>query len=106
MSQTHTVQAETVDELLAMVKRDSSRPGRAFARLVEYETPIWAIILHMTTFGGSVDATNSTAAEIADAADAYRIPEQAVRAAVAFYTKYRPSVDAFLLLNSESFDED
>jgi len=101
MSQTQTIHAETVDDLLAMVKPDQTRSGRAFVRLVDFETPIWAIILHMTTFGGVADAANPTAAEIADAADAYRISERAARAAVAYYAANRAPIDAWLLILSD-----
>ena len=101
MSQAHAVHAETVEELLTMVEEDPNRSGRANARLVEFERPVWAIILHMTTFGGADDAANPSPAEIADAADAYRIPERAVRAAVAYYRSNRAYIDARLLLLSD-----
>jgi len=106
MSQAQAIDTETVDELLAMVKRDPHRPGPAFARLVELERPVWAIIMHLQSFRGLEDAARASEADIADAANAYVVPRQAVRAAIAYYVKHRRSVDAFLLLNSESFDED
>jgi hypothetical protein len=98
MSQTHAQPIETPDDLLALVKRDPRRPGAAFARLAESETPVWAVILHMTTFGGVADVTKATGADIADAADAYRISDREVRAAIAYYAANRAPIDARLLL--------
>jgi hypothetical protein len=52
----------------------------------------------MTTFGGVKDVTKATEAEIADAADAYRISDREVRAAIAYYLANRAPIDGRLLL--------
>ena len=52
----------------------------------------------MTTFGGVTDVTKATEAEIANAADAYRISDREVRAVIAYYTANRAPIDARLLL--------
>jgi hypothetical protein len=98
MSRTHAQPIETQEDLLTLVKHDPYRPGAAFARLAESETPVWAVILHMTTLGDVTDVTQATDAEIADAADAYRIPDREVRAAIAYYSANRAPIDARLLL--------
>ena len=65
---------------------DPHRPGVERARLVEYGVPVWALIGYMGGEDGDVART---------AAD-YRIPEAAVRAALAYYREHREAIDALL----------
>jgi len=106
MSHAHALQTETVDDLLTMVKCDPHRPGPSRGRLVDFEVPVWAIILHLQSQSALEDAATASEADIADAAAAYRVSEQAVRAAIAYYVANRRSIDALLLINAEGFDED
>ena len=88
---------KTADALIERyIRKDGVRSGRHAAR-AETETRsvhVWALIGHLRGGGG-----------IAQAAEDYRLPEEAVIAAVAFYAKYRPYIDAFLLINEDIFDD-
>jgi uncharacterized protein (DUF433 family) len=44
----------------------------------------------------------ATGWDIAEVARAFRVPENAVQAAIRYYERNKPFVDAFLLLNSEA----
>ena len=74
---------------------DPIRPGVERARLVEYGIPVWALIGHMGARNGEVED-----GDIIQTADDYMIPEEAVRAAVAYYRQHRHAIDAFLDSNS------
>jgi uncharacterized protein (DUF433 family) len=76
----------------ATIALDPHRPGIQRARLVAYGVPVWALIGHMT----DVDDE----AEIARTADDYRLPIEAVRAAVAFYREHQCAIDTLLDTNS------
>jgi hypothetical protein len=67
--------------------------GPAYARLAEYGTPVWAII-------GYAKAVKDEAQVARD----YGVPLEHVRAAKAYYRRYRRYIDAFLTLN-EAPDE-
>jgi uncharacterized protein (DUF433 family) len=82
------------DALIARyVEDDPDRPGPANARLADSGVPIWALIgyLHAAACGDEAQA----------AAD-YRVPAEAVRAAVAYYerARNRPLIDALIALNA------
>jgi uncharacterized protein (DUF433 family) len=62
------------------------------ARIKDYGIPVWALIAALQRTDG--DSQN--------VADAYGIPVVAVRAAIHYYERNRPFIDAFLLLNSEA----
>jgi hypothetical protein len=79
------------DELVAKhVEPDRKRSGRHNARLVGGPA-VWAIIGYLR------------GADVAETARAYAVPEEAVRAAIAYYQRHREYIDAKLLLNDESF---
>jgi uncharacterized protein (DUF433 family) len=87
----------TSDALIARyVRRDSQNPGRHSARVeTEDVAPhVWALIGHLRGGGG-----------IAQTAADYGLPEDAVLAAVAFYAKHRPYIDAVLLINEGFFSD-
>ena len=69
--------------------------GRADARLKGYGVPVWALIGHM---GGIEEDPARTARD-------YQLPVEAVEAALAYYRRYRPYIDAHLLLNTDSFEK-
>jgi uncharacterized protein (DUF433 family) len=82
------------DALIARyVEEDRSRPGPAGARLADSGVPLWALIgyLHAAVAGDPTQA----------AVD-YRVPVDAVRAAVAYYNRRdnRPLIDALIALNA------
>ena len=68
---------------------DPHRPGVERARLVAYGIPVWALIGYMTNDEVETEDVTRTAAD-------YRIPEAAVRAAIAYYREHRAAIDALL----------
>ena len=78
-------------ELDAMVEPEPGS-GRDKARLMDYGTPVWALIAELQANGW----------DIAEVARAYRVPDIAVQAAIHYYERNKRFVDAFLLLNSEA----
>ena len=72
------------------VKPNPNRPGPADVRLVPSAVSVWAIIGYLEAVHGDVCQT---------AAD-YRIPEEAVRAALAYYRKHREVIDARIAANA------
>ena len=82
----------TRDEELIAQHIDANPQGRgpAEARLAEYGTPVWALIAYL-------DAVKGDRAAVA--AD-YEVPEEAVAAAIAFYERHKPQIDARLLVNA------
>lgn len=60
------------------------------ARLRWYGVHVWALIGHLPMVQGDVDRL----------AQDYRLPREAVEAALAYYEQHREAVDARLLLNS------
>ena len=82
--------AEAPDLTIAL---DPHRRGRHNARLVHYGRPIWALIADLQGNDWNVAQT----------ARDYALPEEAVRAAVAYYEADPKYIDAFLLLNRDAF---
>jgi uncharacterized protein (DUF433 family) len=83
-------QSEAPDLTIAL---DPHRPGRHRARLVHYGRPIWALIAYLQGNGWN----------IAETARDYDLPEEAVRAAIAYYEADPQYIDAYLLLLDDSF---
>lgn len=77
-----------------MVEPDPHQPGRAYARLVDHGTPVWAIIVYLRGTNGDIGRT---------AAD-YLLPEEAIRAAMRYYDRNRAYIDALILLNDEPWE--
>ena len=84
---------ESVDEtaLDAMVEPEPGS-GRDKARLKDHGVPVWALVAALRETGGDIEKV----------AAAYRIPVVAVKAAIHYYERNKPFIDAFLLLNSEA----
>ena len=95
------VRTWTDDELLALVKQDPNRPGRARGRLIDHEIPVWGLVLYLMSQHSLDDPLLATDAQIQDTADAYDIPESAVRAALAYYRHNRHQIDALITLNAD-----
>lgn len=100
------VRPEIEEELLAMVKPDPGRPGRAYGRLIDHERPIWVLILHLMSEHSLDDPLDASDEEVRDTADAYDLPEIAVRAALAYYKRHQRYVDALLTLKLDIGDTD
>jgi uncharacterized protein (DUF433 family) len=64
--------------------------GRADARLCGSGVPVWALVGHLRVVDDDVDRV---------AAD-YKLPREAVEAALAYYRRHKDLIDARLLLNS------
>ena len=82
------------DEPDVTIALDPHRPGPAFARLVEYGRPVWAIIAYLQGYDW----------DVAKVAEMFAIPEEAVRAAIAHYEADPKYIDAWLLLNRSAFE--
>ena len=93
----HSVDSNMEDDpdvLDAMVEQGPHVGGRDEARLAEYGTPVWALIAYLNGPDGGIART----------AAAYHLPEIAVRAAIRYYERNRPFINARLLLNSDAND--
>ena len=75
------------------IETDPSRPGPGGARLKEYGVPVWALVGHMNAVHG----------EVAQVAEDYDLPREAVEAALAYYHRHQAAIDAKLLANAASF---
>ncbi len=90
---TETPPASPPDASDLTIALDPHRPGRHRARLVHYGRPIWALIAYLQGNNWDVPQT----------ARDYDLPEEAVRAAVAYYEADPQYIDAFLLLLDDAF---
>ena len=83
-------------ELIARhIEPNPHRSGPHEARLKEYGVSVWALV-------GYWKGTNGDVAEVAEA---YDVPSEAVEAALAHYRRYKELIDARLLLNEAAFVE-
>jgi uncharacterized protein (DUF433 family) len=73
------------------IERDPHRPGTSEARLVGCGVSVWALVGALPMAGG----------DIAELAEAYEVPREAVEVALAYYRQHRATIDARLLLNAE-----
>jgi uncharacterized protein (DUF433 family) len=79
----------TDDELVErFIEPDPHRPSDT--RIAEFGVPVWALIGYLKVVNG----------DIAEVASAYEVPEDAVRAAIAFYKAQPGLIDAKLALNA------
>lgn len=85
---------EDLDALiLAWLEIDPNREMRSEVRLQKYYIHVWAIV-------GAIEAYRG---DLADAAAAYDVPVEAVRAALAFYSRNRAVIDARIEANEGEF---
>jgi uncharacterized protein (DUF433 family) len=83
------------DDLIApYIVENPCKPGRANARLIDYGIAVWASI-------GALEAAHNNIAEVA--AD-YELPPDAIKAAIAFYQRYKEITDDRRLGNSRVAD--
>ncbi len=90
--------------LLAMVEMDPVRPGLERGKLIDYGIPVWGIIAHLQALTGADIEDDIDAVAIAQAAEDYRIPEEAVMAAIAYYHKHRALIDGLHARNADAAD--
>ena len=89
------------DELHSMIKQDPNRPGKARGRLDDHEIPVWGLILYLMSAHALDDPLEASDDQIADTANAYDIPDVAVRAALVYYRHHRRQIDALITLNAD-----
>jgi hypothetical protein len=88
------ISEEEADALITKyIRRDPNHRGRDRARTgTDAGTvSVWIVISYLK------------AADIAEVADAYDVPEEAIVAAIAYYRRHRDLIDARLLLQNEAF---
>jgi hypothetical protein len=95
MATTHPPADTGVDDALvdAMIEQDPSKPGRHNARFKEYGTHVWAVL-------GVLRRTNG---DIAATAHEWRMPEEAIRAAIRYHERHKELFDAYFLLDEEEW---
>ena len=78
------------------IKPDPDRPGRAYAYFPDYGYSVARIIRDVNSANGDIAAT----------ARHWEMPDDAVRAAVAFYRRYRDFIDARILIEDDPYTSD
>ena len=79
------------DELIdRWIEPDRLRPGADEARLRQHGMHVWALVGHYQAIGG----------DAAQVARDYRLPVEAVEAALAYYQKHKCLIDARLAANA------
>lgn len=72
------------------IEPNPNRPGVANARLVGYAVPVWALI-------GYLDAVHG---DVAQVAEDYGVPREAVDAALEYYRQNQNAIDARIAANA------
>lgn len=87
-------QAVTTDRETALIERhiadDPYHPGPGDVRLTDSWVSVWAVIGHLPSVGG----------DVARAAADYELTPEAMEAAIAYYRRYGPVIDARLAANA------
>ena len=81
---------DAADLIEQYIREDPEWPGPAEARIAGYGVPVWALI-------GYYRVVN---ADLSRVATDYDLPEDAVRAALAYYRRHQEEIDARLLANA------
>ena len=83
------------DELVAQyIEENPHRPGLDEARLKQYGVAVWALIGHLPAVDG----------DVSQVAENYQVPLEAVQAALAYYERHRPLIDARIVSYSAQLD--
>ena len=72
------------------IREDPEWPGAAEARIAGYGVPVWALIGYYRAVNG----------DLSRVATDYDLPEDAVRAALAYYREHQKELDARLMANA------
>ena len=75
------------------IEPDPYRPGPGEARLKDFGVPVWALVGHMNAVHGRV----------AQVAEDYNLPVEAVEAALEYYRRHQATIDARLEANAAHF---
>lgn len=78
------------DLIKKYVTEDVRWPGAAEARITGYGVPVWALIGYLRAVDGDINRV----------AHDYDLPDEAVRAAEAYYRQNRDTIDARLIENA------
>ena len=85
---------DTLQSEAALIERciepDPWHPGPANVRLRTFHVPVWALVGHLPAVGG----------DRVRLARAYRVPVEAVDAALAYYARNRALIDGRLAANT------
>ena len=73
------------------IEPNPNRPGVAEARITGYGVSVWALVGYLEAVHG----------DIAQVADDYGLPREAVEAALAYYHRHKGLIDARLAANSD-----
>jgi uncharacterized protein (DUF433 family) len=80
------------DQLIAChVEENPERPGPAWARLRESGVEVWALVSY---------AQRAAGGDLAQVAEDYELPLETVGAAIAYYRRHQPLIDARIALNA------
>lgn len=81
---------EQIDRAITeYIEQDPNHPGVYDARLVHYGVPVWALAAHLRANSENIE---QVAAE-------YKLPYEAVEAALAYYHKHEASINARIEAN-------
>lgn len=90
---TATDQRRNLDEQRLIERHIDPEPdrygGRADARLKVSGVPVWAIVAYLGVFDGDVDKV----------AHCFELTEEEIDAALAYYRRNKPQIDARVILN-------
>lgn len=79
-----------VDLIERYIEENPHRPGVDEARVRQHGAPVWALVGHLDAAGGDLDTV----------AHDYRLPREAVDAALAYYRRHKDAIDARLATNA------
>ena len=83
---------QAIDEgrlIEAWIEENPYKRPVADAWLKEYGVAVWALIAHLQILG-----------DVAEVAAAYAVPPEAVQAAIAYYERNKPPIDARIKMNA------
>jgi uncharacterized protein (DUF433 family) len=83
------------DLITQYIELNPHRPGLDEARLKSYGVAVWALIGYLPAVGN----------DVSQVAHDYDVPVEAVEAAIAYYRRHRPLIDARIAANSAKFDD-
>ena len=88
-----TLTTRTTELIAKHIVLDPHRSGPAYARLRDEGVHVWALIA----------ALQSNGWDLADVAEDFAVPAEAVEAAIAYYAQHHEAIDARLAINAAAF---